>query len=408
MIGAALFVLRHIGKRWPAWRVPALNWYLAAGSLAIIAAFLHGFAAFGWTDWAFTNRLLGWGMLMCYVATGALIAVRANEDGLRFLLATFAATGAALAAFDLGIVTLIQLGASSLYGMAGSRIAGFSQNPNAFAFMLLLALSAALVLQDRLRARGILMVAVLSGIWYCGSRAALLSAPIVVALAFLGGIRPRPVITALGWAVLVLLAIAVVPYLFALADLVAWPNSATNSLGGAGTIVAMLQEEPSAAQHWLTIQQGLAMFAAHPLFGAGLGAYMAEQIHGTGIALVIHSTPVWLLAETGLAGATLFAILAWRVFALEFCRRHQLAALTIILVLGLFAVMSQAHELLYQRALWLLLGAALAVPVTTNPEFDAMGFIAWRRKSNRCLTAVRFNFGKNRRVGGLFLFIAFK
>ena len=58
----------------------------------------------------------------------------------------------------------------------------------------------------------------------------------------------------------------------------------------------------STSEHLVTVQQGFAMFLSHPVFGAGLGAYIGEQIRTTGTPLIIHSTPVWLLAETGLVG----------------------------------------------------------------------------------------------------------
>ncbi|MGI8526005.1 MAG: lysylphosphatidylglycerol synthase domain-containing protein [Pseudolabrys sp.] len=420
LIGAALFALRHLGKGWPSWRVPKLNGYFAAASIVIGLAFLHGLLTFGWSDWAFTNRLLGWGMLLCYLATGALIALRAREDGLQVLLATFAATGAAIAAFDLGIAALIQLGATSLSGLIGERVSGFSQNPNAFAFMLILALCATLVLQDRLRGRVLLISVILAGLWYCASRAGLITAPLVIALAFLCGIRPRPVFTGFAGALALLLAIAVLPVLQLPAlhftpgafigsdalDLAAQgaqgaQGSATGTTGlhagiAAPRVVAQaaaatqslfqmpsfgpmpsiqmpsLQLPPlqmpsfagpsSTTEHLLTVRQGLAMFAAHPLFGAGLGAYMAEQLRATGVPLLIHSTPVWLLAETGLVGFVVFALLAWRIFSVEFARRRQTAALMIVLTLGGFAVMAQVHDLFTQRALWLLLGTALAGP----------------------------------------------
>ncbi len=63
----------------------------------MIAAFLHGLYVFGWNDWAFTNKLLGWLILLAYGATGALI-VRVTDQGLSFLVRTFvaAATGIVL------------------------------------------------------------------------------------------------------------------------------------------------------------------------------------------------------------------------------------------------------------------------------------------------------------------------
>jgi len=53
-------------------------------------------------DWAFINKGLGWPMLLCYGATGALIVRRSQEDGLVLLLKTLAASGAAMALLDIG------------------------------------------------------------------------------------------------------------------------------------------------------------------------------------------------------------------------------------------------------------------------------------------------------------------
>jgi Lysylphosphatidylglycerol synthase TM region/O-Antigen ligase len=354
LIGAAMFVLRQIKDGRPAWRVPAFNTYLAVASAVIALAYLHGLVSFGWTEWAFTNRLLGWPMLLCYGATGALIVRRAHDEGLQTLLATCAAVGAAIAALDLGIVALINLGISSLLKLVDYRIVGFSQNANAFAFVLLVALIAALTLEGRLRARSVLIAAILAGLWYSGSRAGEIATCFVIGYAFISGVRMRPILSALAGATAVLLVLAVLPY----------TTFGHGGAAGPSAWVSLRFSDNSASdfQHLMTVQQGLAMFISHPLFGAGLGAYMAEQLRQTGVALLIHSTPVWLLAETGLFGFAVFTYAGWRIFALEFSRRGEMAGLLIVLLIAGFAVMAQAHDLLYQRAFWLLMGAALALP----------------------------------------------
>jgi hypothetical protein len=107
------------------------------------------------------------------------------------------------------------------------------------------------------------------------------------------------------------------------------------------------------------------MFFAHPLFGAGLGAFVATFEHEHGRFLIIHSTPVWLLAETGIIGFLAFAVPY--LIALGAGLRSSGKGLSdvggTLLVLALLAVgvMCQVHELLYQRSLWLLLGATLLV-----------------------------------------------
>jgi O-antigen ligase len=110
------------------------------------------------------------------------------------------------------------------------------------------------------------------------------------------------------------------------------------------------------------------MFLAHPLFGAGIGAYMQQQIQSTGVPLVLHSTPVWLLAETGVIGFGVFAAAAWRLGAAAIRHRNEPAARLAIMILCALAAMSAAHEMLYQRGFWLLLGAVLAMPATATAD----------------------------------------
>jgi hypothetical protein len=100
---------------------------------------------------------------------------------------------------------------------------------------------------------------------------------------------------------------------------------------------------------------------------------MKDQIATTGEPLVIHSTPVWLLAETGLIGFAVFGIAALRLFFDSIRHRGERTALLLMLVLGAIGTMSMAHEMLYQRAFWLLLGAILAMPASINSPSIAPG-----------------------------------
>lgn len=356
LVGAALFLLRQFSMGWPAWRIPHINLYIALTSLVLGLSFLHGLAVFGWNEWAFTSRLVGWPILLCYGATGALIVRRAGDAGLDMMLRSFAAAGAAIAALDVGIIVLAELDGHH-HNLFAERISGFSQNPNAFAFILLAALAAALALRKCGPTRIVLLAALFTGLWFAGSRAGFIATPVIVIAALFAGIRLRPVAIAALWAAAIPLALVVIPDLHNFASGI--------SIGGFADTVALLAQPQAGSdrEHIATVLEGLHMFLAHPVFGAGLGAYMDAQIKATGVPLVIHSTPVWLLAETGLAGFAVFAIGAWRIFADAFRRRATAAGILLMLTILGFAVMSEVHELLYQRALWLLLGAALAVPL---------------------------------------------
>lgn len=121
----------------------------------------------------------------------------------------------------------------------------------------------------------------------------------------------------------------------------------------------------------VTIIGGLKLFVEHPIFGAGLGAFRSQMILATnGLPLVIHSTPLWLLAELGIVGFLAFAIPTIYVLSTEWRRariHNDQASAVIILSFVAFAVMSGPADMLYQRTFWLVVGAALALtPMIIN------------------------------------------
>jgi O-antigen ligase len=199
----------------------------------------------------------------------------------------------------------------------------------------------------------------LAGVWFSGSRAAFIAVPTLMIAAWAMGARLWPMLKALGGAVAFIGALAGVEAVLSggLAASNADPTSILNVLGRTDAVTA---------QHLQTIFEGWAMFLAHPLFGAGLGAYMHSKISAGSELLVIHSTPVWLLAETGVIGCAVFAAAALRLFFEAVSHRGERTALLLMLMLGAIGTMAMAHEMLYQRAFWLLLGAVLAMPAASS------------------------------------------
>ena len=120
--------------------------------------------------------------------------------------------------------------------------------------------------------------------------------------------------------------------------------------------------EPN-VDRWVSFTGAIQMFRAHPVFGAGLGAFVASYERQHGEFLIIHSTPLWLLAETGFIGFMIFIVPYFYALYREirFSLRGHADSARVLLVLTLiaFGVMSQAHDLMYQRAFWLLIGTAI-------------------------------------------------
>jgi O-antigen ligase len=351
IIGGSLFaVICFSHKRsWPAWRLSGLNAHLLAATVTIAASLLLGAYRFGWTDWALLNKSLGWFMLLAYAGTGALIVSTAGRAGLSQLLLTFIGAAAAIVLLDLTLFAAREAGLQVSNTLLRRPIAGFAENRNAFAFQLLMVVAASCALANTYRNICTMILGLaFTGLWFAGSRAGWLTAPIVIMCAlYLRAISVKQAARALGLAVALVVSIAAIA---------AIPN------GSFGTVLpGSLYDQTSSSERLRSLQGGLSLFMSHPIFGAGLGAYMEKVVLETGVPLVIHSTPLWLLAETGLVGFFVFATLFIRAFFSEITKpAPDLASKLLVLIMVAFAIMSLVHEMLYQRTFWLLLGAGLA------------------------------------------------
>ena len=353
ILGGVLFVLVSVRDRqWPPWRLPYINAAGIAASLVLGGSLLIGADRFGWTTWAVTNRFLGWFVLLAYAGTGAFIVRRAQGDGFRMLLLTFAGASAAIAGIEIALVLLYALGLH--VPVIPMSAEGFSLNHNFFAFQLLMALAAAIcaVRGDRLRVW--ILALLLGGLWFAGSRSGWIAAVVLVCAAlYLGTAKVREVALALACAAGVALVAATLPYI--VGQLLGIPlRTLTPHI-----IPTVLSSE----ERLLSIVGGLKLFVEHPIIGAGLGAFRNQLILATsGQPLLIHSTAVWLLAELGLVGFLAFTVPAIYVFANEWphATRQQASAL-IVLCFAAFAVMAGPADMLYQRTFWLMAGAGLAM-----------------------------------------------
>ena len=346
ILAGVLFILKAAqAGRLPQWRVANFNIAVAVATLVLACALLIGAYRFGWTTWAVVNRFLGWFVLLAYGAAGALIVGEGRKIALRLLLLTFAGATAAIAGLEISLLVIASFGLR-VPVVIGS-IEGFSLNHNFFAFQLLMALCAAITFS-----RGVVRIAllalILAGLWFAGSRSGWIAALFVLAIArYLGVINARETLKAILGAASPAIAIPLLSIL----------------LGLSGYIPQIIPEMASTNERLISIVGGLELFVSHPIFGAGLGAFRNEMIFASsGIPLLIHSTGVWLLAELGIVGFTVFTVSAAYLFFKEWphARKEQASAL-IVLCLVAFAVMSGPADMLYQRTFWLLIGAGLAL-----------------------------------------------
>ncbi|HYM03555.1 MAG TPA: lysylphosphatidylglycerol synthase domain-containing protein [Stellaceae bacterium] len=351
LTGGAYFLFRWaVRRQWPSWRAPLVNPALAAMSASIVLAFAIGYLRFGATPWAVDNRLLGWLVILCYFFTGAVIAGQWGANGTRRVLETAAAAGGIVSLYIVLSVWLTAFGWKALRDAVLPDFQLLSPNPNAVAFQILLALIAALAAGRRVHwgAAGAMGAAII----LIGSRAGWGTSALVVLLALgMGLAAPRRILPSLAVAVALLAPIFVVPYLGG---------------GGAGSAgMPWIVHQSSDNERWYTFLGAVALWRVHPWLGAGLGAYMADQIAAFGRPLVIHNTALWILAEFGMLGFAVFggsyaAMLRWCAAARKHAPDGSLA-MAALLMLVAFGVFSMVHEVLYQRMLWLLLGGLLGL-----------------------------------------------
>ena len=114
---------------------------------------------------------------------------------------------------------------------------------------------------------------------------------------------------------------------------------------------------------WDTISRGIEMWASNPIFGAGLGVFIETNTSNYQRPTVIHSTPVWVLAELGLIGFTLLVLTSFNIIRSAFLfdiKKPKNAC--ILIIISNFTIFGLVHEIFYQRIFWLAIGLCLAVP----------------------------------------------
>ena len=337
VLSGVLFILGAARNRQlPRWRVPNINLAIVSVTLVLIASLLLGASRFGWTTWAVTNRFLGWFVILGYAATGSLIVGAGRKQGFRVMLLTYVGGAAAIACIEVALVFLKSAGLPIATGIGG--VEGFAQNRNAFAFQLLMALSATIVLVRGFALRRLILTAILAGLWFAGSRSGwIASLFVIVTSLYIGALTAREI----ALSIICAIGVAIGPILLStLPDVPSIANHAIPNIVSGSFVHARTLDHDSRRSG--TVSQSSAVPALVSVHSA-----MNHSI-GQRIPLVIHSTPMWLLAEMGIAGFAIIAVAGAYVFLYEWphARKVQASALTVLCFVA-FAVMSGPGDIFY-------------------------------------------------------------
>lgn len=354
---AAVSLHMLFARQLPVWRISQFNLALGVISLLLLLGFMHGWLEIGITQWALGGRLLGWLVLLGYLSAGYVIVANVGTHGLRRFAETLIATAAVVVMLQV-ILRLLDYWGVNTGAQLTPNFEGYAGNRNAFAFQLL-ACIALLLGYFQVYARhnfslqrparpwifSLLLGILQAGLVWTGSRTGMMVGMLALLLAGLGRLADRRM---LGWGLI-----------FAALLWCGVGLSAPEFL----SVQSNLSSDSSNLERWETLTHGLEMWRQSPVLGAGLGVFNAKSPMWAGHPQVIHSTPLWILAEFGLLGGAVFG---WAFFLLA---RHaiqfgwiQPAGRILLLLLVAFGMFGLAHEIFYQRIFWLVLGAVLAQP----------------------------------------------
>lgn len=360
------------------WRNRQLMIALAAVSLVLAAGLIHGYAVYGRIDWAIYNRFLGWFLLLAYAGCGALLVAVSGKLGFEAICRVVVAAGVGLSLMEFAMVLLAGFGILPIHG-GYARAEGMAGNANAFAFQLQTALIA-LIAGNWFRKSDagvwpiLSAAALLLGLWMAGSRASFgalaLTIPFVLTMAYrrgalAGGLKK------LGLAAVVALAFAFCLPQFWSFGLPISVGSVPGFLVNGSTSIVTGPE----AERFESILGGLSLWLEHPVFGAGLGAYIHEHLLQTGVPLVVHNSLAWVAGELGAVGIVAYGYLLFAIIAPVLAmpaRERDTPQYVLAGVLVAFAIVSLAHDILYQRLLWLVIGASAALPCVLRQALGAV------------------------------------
>ena len=367
IVGALILgVMAYNGGRWRVlWRVPNLNVFMTLSTLVLGLGFLHGWAANGISDWALYNRFIGWLVLICYMLTGALVTAAMGRIGFTSMCRVFVIAVAAIVLTEITLRFVDQFDGLRFFTWP-STTAGMLGNPNAFALQVVLALTVAISTLSRSPAsrKGVIPVAVsgllLAGLWFAQSRAAFVGAlSFILIFLYLDKAHLKRIVVGLIVAGVIVAAVNMADSLLVLLADGETQGHGIRLIRGVSDLTSVQ------ADRWASLTAGLEMWSNNPIFGAGLGAFIQSQIEMTGTPLIIHNSALWIAAEMGVVGLIVFALLPIAVLHALYKDRAWRTEWSGVVVLGslaALAVMSMFHDFLYQRAFWLLAGAAVAAP----------------------------------------------
>jgi uncharacterized membrane protein YbhN (UPF0104 family) len=290
-------------------------------ALAIISAVMVIWSVIGLTNgtpnsWGLINRMIGWFVIFSYATTGLIVVKVVGARGVHLVMSNLAIAMIAVMAMVFALSFLAYVDHIPSDSVRYVIQSGFSANPNAFGFLIVLAYCGFVMSRSsadptaRRRATVLLTMFVVIALIMSGSRTSWVLFAFALIYCF---VLKRIDFVDLAAAVIVV-AVLFDPIRSVVADIAAGALPTNGDDGGPSGLRLLAPSTflraSSDAQRWESIEQALALWLSHPWFGLGFGGYLSWRNEQGLAPLVIHNVPAWLLAETGLIG-TLLVTPSW-------------------------------------------------------------------------------------------------
>lgn len=334
----------------------SVRWFLLGSCLIFGYAFLLGWMRLGWTAWAM-NKFLGWYVILGYLCLGISFAHYYGYEGICKLLK--------IAIYTLAVVILFEVSKQilCLYALDLANLtpffAGFSRNKNAFAFQILIVLGLTHILIHIASWRGKLMISfIYFALIYTWSRFSLLMLGPLILMGLATRILTVRMVVNLalltfGWSTLYWIILG--PLSLFSGTSMYYLISVTHRL-----LIENYSHEGSNLERIRSLFEGIELWQAFPIWGAGLGAFVQKNFTLHNHFLVIHNSLVWLLAEFGFVGASIMVTYFTQIFIRSIQNRYTTQSKMILILLIIFSVSCLVHDMTYQKIFWFFLGMSLA------------------------------------------------
>lgn len=345
------------------WKIKWLPVWFITFTFWLGISLLIGYIEAGFlSNWAFSNKFIGWLMLIGYFLAGGCTKNLTHEMLLRMFKVLFVSNWLVgiFCIFSWATMLHTYYPALNIGSNANHRFIGFLQNPNAFGLfnVVLLLLYISINHQKLLFSRWLTLVGYvvsLISIIGSGSRGAF-----ITAIAGLIVLTLRKMISLRSVSVGTMTSVGILLGTFYLNNL--FPFQRYSYLYSSPSFWQFSDHGVNERIHHIKIACN--WWLENPFMGIGLGSYLNRQIEQNMTPLsTIHQTPLWLLTETGLIGLILMLIFIYA--ALKNFYRSSLLSKNNTLASGGFAIIlacglgSSSSEMMYQRYLWFFLGMLL-------------------------------------------------